>query len=205
MYTALAPTVMRRLQMVFARDTWLRRCVWTVPTAGFLFATAAFFGWLAVWFPIVGHNQQHNTTGTTVFEAVFMVAMAAVFATVAIRVMRAGLLIALDGVSIRGVLKSRLISVSQVDRFALGPASAKMACPWLYRTHGRPLPVAALSVSFGAGSQRAQPLCDELNTVLAAVKAASPAHVAVDPEVAAHAVARETRPIVAAVIFADVA
>src|SRR5450755_3607099 len=147
------------LGVAVVRDVWMRRRPWTLSYASLTLAMSAFWAWMWVYFPILGHNMRATTVGTKVFLGVFTIGFAAVLAVVAVRIWRAGLLMGSEGIVLRGVFKTRSLALGAVTAFAPRVGS-RYPSPWLNRPHGHPLLVTALSLGgFGsATTQRAQQL-----------------------------------------------
>jgi len=170
-----------------ARGVWMRRESWRLGNA----AMAAAFGLFCIAMGLEASVSGRATEGNAIGLVVIFALLAIVSGAFLIRILRAGLRIGPDGVVMRGVLGTHSFSASEVTGFAPGVRGS--AVPLLSHNHGRPVGVFALGrtsllrSSAGADAQRLQPLCGELNALLATTQAAESA-----PGIVPQSAARET-------------
>jgi hypothetical protein len=95
------------------------------------------------------------------------------------RLRQAGVWLGADGIVVRNPLRTWTVPINDVDSFAADVASGGgngTPCPLLRQRHGRPIGVWALGREgvvwrFGRYQHELEPLCDQLNAVLADLKA----------------------------------
>jgi hypothetical protein len=162
-------------------DTWLRKSRRTR-----LFALIA-AGISAAWpvavavSAIVGFTKPHSHArlGTIVAVGAVVVAMAVGGLLFARRLARTGMLMSRDGIVVRNPLSTTTIALSDADGFVAGTAQGVgngTPCPILKLKHAGGVGVWALGRegviwNFSRYEQELHPLCDELNAVLADLKA----------------------------------
>jgi hypothetical protein len=158
-----------------APGVWMRRESWRLGNA----AVAAVFGLFCIAAGVDASISGRATGANRIGLAVMFALLAIVSGAVLTRILRAGLRIAPDGVVMRGVLRTHSFSVYEVTGFAPGVRGS--AVPLLDHHHGQPVGMFALgrtrllSSRAGADAQRLQPLCHELNTLLATTQASQSA------------------------------
>jgi hypothetical protein len=128
---------------------------------------------------LVPNHQLHHSVGADVGAGAFFFGMAALGLVLAHRLRQAGVWLDEDRIVFRNPFRTWTIPISDADSFAAGVASGGgngTPCPLLRRRHGRPVGVWALGREgvvwrFGRYQHELEPLCDELNAVLADLKA----------------------------------
>jgi hypothetical protein len=160
-----------------APETWMRTPEWsTAAGATFCFALSAC--WLGV-AALVGVKFSDESVVGTALVVLFLLAIAAACVAVGLRMRRAGLWIDAEGVTVRGPLRTTRVPLPAAEGFyprdlGLGGAVRTIVGVNLRRRRERDVIVWAMRHGeFTAPSHRApalarwQPLCDELNALLA--------------------------------------
>lgn len=161
-----------------APRTWLRKRRRTRFFAGYAFVLSAF--WIALLVDVEGNRLTYERNGGLVLFVLLFLALAAASAWLGVRVARCGLWIGADEIAVRGPLRTSHIPTGSAERFEprVQGAGNGTPCPVLMRSQGSPVAVWALgSEAFTFGYRRAlgdmQPLCEELNGLLASVRPAA--------------------------------
>ncbi len=174
-----SPTQRRPAQLAIAPERWIRTTKRT--RGGAFFALVFAVGWTAVFFATIANGNPHNTTGGDIGFGVFVLGIDAFLVVCARRLSRAGLLMSRDGVVVRGPFKTWAVPLADAESFEPGVQAGGgngTPCPMLKRKNGGAIGVWALGHEGVVWRYRQylrdlEPLCDELNAVLGAVRAES--------------------------------
>lgn len=134
----------------------------------------------------------HRETGLAV-TSFALVALSCLYIA---RELRSGLWLGPEGVRIRNRFKTYEVPTSEAVAFVAQVVGKGAPCPWLKRTHGRPVPVSALRVggwwlpNSPAHVRRLEPVVGQLNALLDALRPARPA--VTDQAVVARDAGRDT-------------
>lgn len=164
--------------MVIEPNTWIRQ---RRRTRGFAVAAACWSVGMLMIAPVAilsAHSHWHNTVGNDVGLGVFVCALAAAGFWMAHRLATAGVWLGSDGITVKGPFKARSLSVVDAQAFVPGVWGSGVngtPCPVLKRTHGPAVGLWALGRDgviwrYARYADELQPLCDQLNEVLRAVK-----------------------------------
>jgi hypothetical protein len=161
-----------------ASDLWMRKAVRTRGSA--LFAVANAVAWATMFF-VAKNPRWHRTVWENLALALFFFGVALLSLLYARRLARAGLFVSADGVTIRGPLFTRTVSLADAQSFVPGiqPSFGNgTPCPMLERKGGHALGVWALGrEGFISGYSKyledLQPLCDQLNELIRSAQMAS--------------------------------
>lgn len=173
------------INVVVAPGVWMRRAEWSTPLgAAYAALSAIFWVGMAVVVAVMFANSGGPVLDMVAVE-LFFIAFAAISLWLAIRIPRAALRIGPEGVTLRGRLRTRELGLAEVDRFVPGVFSSGLARSSLgvrlKRRQGWDLIVWAMRS--GAGSGKAdleaalaewQPVCDQLNELLHAMRGEAP-------------------------------
>jgi hypothetical protein len=162
-------------RVVVAPGVWIRNSRRTRRFAAFAVAWSLLFGCI---FFVPSSAHWHKTAADYVGLGVFFFGLAALGLTLARRLAIAGLWIGPDGISVRGPLKTKRIPLADADVFVPGVLAGSgngTPCPMLRLKHGRPVGVWALGreglvFRYRRYLDDLQPLCEDLNAVLGAMK-----------------------------------
>jgi hypothetical protein len=153
---------------------------WTAPRH--VVASTALLGgaWALMAFGLVGAAVvTHGSLGARVFCSVVLLPVGVVGARCAIRATRASVTVGPDGVAIVGLMRSRQVPLSEVDRFVADfNGSYSQSCVTLARVRGRRYPLwvtsrGIASVATSRTRERLSQLSAELNAALAEAKTQS--------------------------------
>jgi hypothetical protein len=166
------------MNVAVAPDIWMRRRdVWTAVGVGIgVLYSIAFLGMgvsaIASW--------SDQSAGAVLAGALFFTAAASIPMWFAIRASRAALQISPRGVTLRGILKTHHLALSDVERFVpevQAPSTRSTVGVRIQRRAGRSLIVWAMRSATWAGRENIeaacrewQPVCDELNELLGAMR-----------------------------------
>jgi NADH:ubiquinone oxidoreductase subunit K len=161
-----------------APDTWIRKRRRTALFAAYALLLSAF--WVAMIFDVAAKKSVYEHNGGLPVFVLFFLALAAASAALGLRLARAGLWMSADGIVVRGPLKTWRVSAQAVERFepsVAGPGNGT-PCPTLTRTDGRPIGVwalgsEALTLTYRQHLDDMDPLCEELNRLLATIQASA--------------------------------
>jgi hypothetical protein len=163
--------------LVVAAGVWIRNTRRTRAWAAIAFLWSIALAVLGV--QAVSQPGHVALVGRVVF-GVFYFGFAALGLLVAGRVTRAGLWVGPGGVAVRGPFRTRAVALDEAGRFAPGLQGAGgngTPCPMLDRRGGRAVGVWALGrrniwFRYQRLCQEIQPLCDELNELVATLRSA---------------------------------
>jgi hypothetical protein len=177
-----------------AQEVWMRkRGLGTLFQVAFYGANALFYGGLGLTGLLgLALGRVEEGVGWVLVGGSLMLALGVLAGRTAVRMARAGLRISPRGVSVRGVFRTHDLSLSEVARFAPAVFSSGLLRSEvgvaIVRRKGRNLPVWALRGGSSSGTDALedtfaamQPLCDELNRLLGAVKGEDVASEATGP------------------------
>jgi hypothetical protein len=147
----------------------------------FFAAVSLFFAAGAIAMPIAGETQPGESLVLRVITELMVIVVAILAGALAVRTFNAGLLISSQGVTLRGVLRTRDFSLPEVKRFVPGIFSSGLVRTEigvkLERREGYDLAIWAMrggAPSSEDGLEDAmaglQPLCDELNALLYSIR-----------------------------------
>jgi len=134
-------------------------------------------------FVVIGLSEAGGDAFATVIAVELSFGLsAALFAAIAVRMARAGLRISAEGICLRGMVRTRRLSLAEVDEFVPGtfssvPLRSEIGVK-VRRREGRDLDIWAMG--YGAPATEAgledglaamRPLCDELNRLLFSLRA----------------------------------
>lgn len=157
-------------------NSWIRNLRQTLGYGGLTVVMAAFWTWMGFYSIFSMHSTEANKIGFAIFAFCF----GAVTLLLGFRQLRAGLWIGRDRIVVRGTLKTWVLDPSDVTGFVAGQRLAP--CPLLDREHGRQVPVSALSrpgilkSSASRFIKELEPVCDDLNTLLKAIRPGTTPH-----------------------------